>query len=228
MNRTDVKIIHISSEPEKQREIDSYNSLSQLGYRLIRIINPRYNKYPPTDNVFENRKDWIIGITKPDPNKFGFTSGHYGACMGHQSAILASFVDKDYTLICECDCLISTDIQFFKDRVDEAIKLLENSNYKIVRFEAPNGQVEYTERLSDNLYLGNMMTLGHCYMIQSSDKVFWMDRIEKVGWHSPDFWLNYSFEKAGEKMPAFKDLILTKQAGGFSIIDNTERPERAI
>lgn len=227
MNRKDVKIIHISSEPEEQREIRSFESLSQLGYRYIRIINPRYDKYPPTYNVFEGRTDWIVGITKPDPDKFGFTSGHYGACMGHQSAILASFVDKDYTLICECDCLISVDVQFFKDRVDEAIDLLENSSYKIVRFESPNHQVEYTEKLSENLYLGNMMTLGHCYMIHSKDMEFWLDRIKSVGWHSPDFWLNFSFQVVGEKMPAFKDFILTSQACGNSIIDNTYRPERS-
>ena len=135
MNRKDVKIIHVSSEPDKNREIRSYDSLSQLGYRYIRIINPRYMEYPPTHNVFEGRTDWIIGITKPDPNKFGFTSGHYGAWQGHMSAILASFVDNDYTLICECDCLITVDNQFFRDRVDEAINLLEKSDYKIFRFE---------------------------------------------------------------------------------------------
>jgi hypothetical protein len=228
MNRKDVKIIQVSSEPDKEREVKSFNSLSQLGYRYIRIINPRYMEYPPTDNVFEGRTDWIVGVTKPDPNKFGFTSGHYGACMGHQSAIMASFVDKDYTLICECDCLISVDTQFFKDRVDEAINLLENSDYKIVRFEAPNSQVQFTDKLSDNLYLGNMMTLGHCYMIHSRNMDFWLDRIKNVGWHSPDFFLNYAFNKVGEKMPSFKDLVLTKQSAGFSIIDNVEREERVI
>jgi hypothetical protein len=227
MNRDDVKIIQVSSEPEKEREILSNKSLSSLGYRYIRIVNPRYNKYPPTHNVFAGKKEWIVGITKPDPNKFGFTSGHYGACMGHQSAILASFVDDDYTLICECDCLLAVDAQFFKDRVDEAINLLENSDYKIVRFESPNHQVEYTEKVSDNLYLGNMMTLGHCYLIHSRNMDFWLERMKNVGWHSPDFWLNFSFQEKNEKMPAFKELILTKQAGGDSIIDNTFRPERA-
>lgn len=221
-----VKIIHISSEVEKEREIRSNESLSMLGYRYIRIINPRYNKYPPIDNVFDGHVDWIVGITKPDPNKFGFTSGHYGACMGHQSAILASFVDDDYTLICECDCLIKTDVDFFRDRVDEAVRLLENSDYKIVRFEAPNWQVKYTEKVSDNIYLGNIMTLGHCYMIHRRHQSFWLEQINKIGWHSPDWWLNYAFERSGELQPSFKDLILTGQAGGISIIDNTFRPDR--
>lgn len=153
MNRTDVKIIQIASEPYKEREIKSYNSLSQLGYRYIRIINPRYTEYPPTYNVFDGRTDWIVGITKPDPDKFGLTSGHYGAFIGHISAILSSFVDKDYTLICECDCLLNVEAQYFKDRVDEAINLLEKSDYKIVRFEAPNWQVKYTEKVSENIYL---------------------------------------------------------------------------
>ena len=39
MNRKDIKIIQVSSEPEKDREIKSHDSLSKLGYRYIRIIN---------------------------------------------------------------------------------------------------------------------------------------------------------------------------------------------
>jgi len=226
MNRTDVKIIQVSSEPDKNREIRSYDSLSQLGYRYLRVVNPRYMEYPPTHNVFDGRTDWIVGITKPDPNKFGFTSGHYGAWQGHLSAILSSFVDKDYTLICECDCLITVDVDFFRARVDEAINLLENSDYKIVRFEAPNHQVQFTDKVSDNLYLGDKMTLGHCYMINTKHRSWWLDRLDNVGWHTPDWWLNFAFERAGEKMPIFKDFVLTKQSGGFSIIDNVEREEK--
>lgn len=226
MNRKDIKIIQVSSEPETQREVKSFNSLSQLGYRYIRIINPRYTEYPPTYNVFDNRVDWIAGITKPDPNKFGFTSGHYGAWQGHMSAILSSFVDKDYTLICECDCLLNVDPQFFRDRVDEAVSALESSNYKIVRFEAPNHQVEFGNKVSDNLYECNLMTLGHCYMIHSKDRDFFLNRIDNVGWHTPDWWLNFAFERSNEKMLTFKDLTLTKQSEGFSIIDNVHREEK--
>lgn len=224
MNRKDIKIVQVCSEPEKQREIDSYNSLSQLGYRYIRIINPRYTEYPPTHNVFDGRTDWIIGITKPDPDKFGFTSGHYGAWQGHVSAILSSFVDEDYTLICECDCLLNVDTQFFRDCVDEAINLLENTNYKIVRFEAPSDQVEYTDKVSDNLWLGNIMTLGHCYMIHKRDMKFYIDNMNF--WHTPDWWLNFVFERSGEKMLIFRDLEITKQSAGFSIIDNVYREEK--
>jgi len=227
MNRKDIKIIQVSSEPNAEREVKSFNSLSKLGYRYIRIINPRCTEYPPTHNVFDGHTDWIVGVTKPDPNKFGFTSDHYGAWQGHLSAIMSSFVDNDYTLICECDCLLAVDVEAFRERVDEAINLLENSDYKIVRFEAPNHQVEFTDKVSDNLYLGNVMTLGHCYLINSKKhRNWWLDRFDNVGWHTPDWWLNFAFERAGEKMPIFKDLILTKQSEGFSIIDNVFREEK--
>jgi hypothetical protein len=227
MNRKDIKIIQISSEPDKQREIRSHQSLSQLGYRYIRIINPKYLEYPPTENVIDGKKEWIVGVTKPDPNKWGLTSGHYGAWQGHMSAIFASFVDKDFTLICECDCLITVDSQLFRDRVDEAINLLENSDYKIVRFEAPNPNlVQITDQLSDNLYSANINTLGHCYLISSKHRNWWLDRFDNVGWHTPDWWLNFAFERVGERMAVFKNFILTGQAEGFSIVDNVDRPER--
>ena len=226
MNRTDVKIIQVSSEPLVKRELDSFESLSKLGYRYIRIINPRYSEYPPIENVFDGNKEWIVGITKPNPDEWGLTSGHYGAWQGHLSAILASFIDKDYSIICECDCLLNVSPEEFRSRVDEAISLLETSNYKIVRFETPNHQVNFGNKLTDNLYEGDLMTLGHCYMIHSKDRDFFINRIDSVGWHTPDWWLNFAFERAGEKMAIFKDLSLTKQSEGFSIIDNTHRPER--
>ncbi len=227
MNRKDVKIIQVSSEPSVSREIRSFESLSKLGYRYIRIVNPRYMEYPPTHNVYDGRVDWIVGVTKPNPNEWGLTSGHYGAWQGHLSAILASFVDSDYTIICECDCLITVDPEFFRQRVDEGIKLLESSNFKIIRFEAPNHQVEFAEQLTENIWSANMNTLGHCYLISTKHREFWLDRLDNVGWHTPDWWLNCAFQKVGEKMPVFKDMVLTGQAAGVSIIDNTFRPDRA-
>jgi len=227
MNRSDVKIIQVSSEPLKEREIASHYSLSRLGYRYIRIINPRFTDYPPVETVFDNRRDWIVGITKPDPNKFGLTSGHYGAWQGHVTAILSSFADRDYTLICECDCLLAVDPKDFRNYVDEAISVLERTDYKIVRFEAPIlDQVQFEDKISENLYKSNIMTLGHCYLIHSRNRDWWIDKIDSIGWHTPDWWINFAFLRSGEKMLSFKDLVLTKQAEGFSIIDNTFRPER--
>jgi len=227
MNRSDVKIIQISSDPSQQREISSQESLNQLGYRYLKLINPRFTDFPPTENVFDGRTDWIIGITKPDPNQFGLTSGHYGAWLGHMSAILSSFSDNDYTLICECDCLLDVDPQNFKNYVDEAISVLENSDFKIVRFEAPIlDQVNYSEQISENLFLGDIMTLGHCYLIHRKHRNWWLDRMDSIGWHAFDWWLNFSFLRVGEKMPSFKNLILTKQSEGYSIIDSTYKPER--
>jgi len=224
MNRKDVKIIQVSSEPEVQREIDSHNSLSQLGYRYIRIINPRYTEYPPTDHVIDGHVEWVK--MSKGFNEWGLTPGHYGAWSGHISAILASFVDKDYTLICECDCLLNVDSQTFKDRVDEGIQLMESSDYKIVRFEVGRDEIIYTDRVSDNLYLANMMTLGHCYMIHSKHRNFWLDRIDNVGWTTPDHWITTALQRVCELQPSFRYLELTKQSAGLSIIDNVLHPER--
>lgn len=224
MSRKDIKIIQICSEPENKREIASFNSLSKLGYRYIRIINPRYTELPPSHNVFDGHVEWIK--MSKSYNEWGLTPGHYGAWSGHISAIMASFVDKDYTLICECDCLLNVDSNYFSERVDEAINLLENSNYKIVRFEVGNDQVEYSDKVSENLYLANIMTLGHCYMINPNHRDFWLDRIDKVGWTTPDWYLNFALERAGELQPSFRFLKLTKQSEGFSIIDNIYHNER--
>ena len=226
MNRKDVKIVHTSLDIQSKREIESYESLSQLGYKYIRIINPVQKEYPPTHNVIDGNVDWIVGITKPDPDQWGLTSGHYGAWNGHLNSILCSMVDLDYSLICECDCLLNVDPEYFKDRVDEAIDAMEKHNYKIVRFEVPNFQTEFGEQISENLYSGDMIIMTHCYLINPRDRNFFLDRLDNIGWHTPDWWLNFSFERANEKMAIFRHLALTKQASGVSAVDNTFRPER--
>jgi hypothetical protein len=226
MNRKDVKIIHTSLDIQSKREIESYESLSQLGYKYIRIINPIQKDYPPVHNVIDGRLEWIVGITKPDPDQWGLTSGHYGAWNGHINSILCSMSDLDYSLICECDCLLNVEPEYFKDRIDEAIEAMEKFNYKIVRFEVPNFQTEYGEQITENLYSGNMIIMAHCYLINPRDRNFFLDRLDNVGWHTPDWWLNFSFERANEKMAIFRHLALTKQASGVSAVDNTFRPER--
>ena len=226
MNRKDVKIVHTSLDIQSKREIESYESLSQLGYKYIRIINPVQKEYPPTHNVIDGNVDWIVGITKPDPDQWGLTSGHYGAWNGQLNSILCSMVDLDYSLICECDCLLNVDPEYFKDRVDEAIDAMEKHNYKIVRFEVPNFQTEFGEQISENLYSGDMIIMTHCYLINPRDRNFFLDRLDNIGWHTPDWWLNFSFERANEKMAIFRHLALTKQASGVSAVDNTFRPER--
>lgn len=226
MNRKDVKIVQISLDLKSQREVDSYNSLSKLGYKYIRILNPLQKDYPPTHNVIDGNTHWIVGITKPDPNEWGLTSGHYGAWNGHINAILCSMVDSDYTLICECDCLLHVDEQFFKDRVDEAISVMEKFDYKIVRFESPNFQTEYSDKLSENIHSGNLIIMTHCYLINPKHRDWWLNRIDNVGWHTPDWWLNFAFERANERMGIFRHLDLTKQAAGISAVDDTFRPER--
>jgi len=220
-----VKIIQLSSDPEAEREVRSFESLSKLGYRYIRMINPRYSEFPPTHNVFDGRIDWIVGITKPDPNKFGLTSGHYGAWQGHTSCILSSFCDDDYTIICECDCIINVDDDHFRDMVSEAINAIK-MGYKIARFEGTTPKCNVGKKISDNMWECDLLTLGHCYMISSRDMYWWMEKIRSVGWHTPDWWINFVFERSGEKMACFGDSVLTKQASGFSLIDNTEREEK--
>ena len=226
MNRKDVKIVQISLDLQSQREVESYKSLSKLGYKYIRIVNPLQKDYPPTHNVIDGHTDWIVGITKPEPNDWGLTSGHYGAWNGHINAILCSMVDSDYTLICECDCLLHVDEQLFKDRVDEAISVMEDFDYKIVRFESPNFQTEYSDKLSDNIHSGNLIIMTHCYLINPKHRDWWLNRIDNVGWHTPDWWLNFAFERAGERMGIFRYLDLTKQAAGISAVYDTFRPER--
>lgn len=224
-----LKIIQISSNPEDQREIESESSLRSLGYRYIRIINPRFQDLPPKGNVYGGHDEWIVGKTKEDPNQWGLTSGHYGAWLGHSMALLSSLSDDDYTLICECDCLISVDPEKFKRRVDEAIEVMETTDYKMVRFEhARKDIVPFYNRVSENLYECPTMTLAHCYLVHRKHQKFYMNCLKNTGWHTPDWWWSLCFKERGEMMVAFPDLKLTKQSAGTSLLDGIYQEEREV
>jgi hypothetical protein len=57
MNKSNIKIIQILTNPDSIREQKSIESLSKLDYRYIKIINKRYNKIAPLYNIFDNNKN---------------------------------------------------------------------------------------------------------------------------------------------------------------------------
>lgn len=217
-----IKIIHAGIDPSSPREAQSIKQLKSLGERYIRIENPPYDKEPPLAEVFGGRKDWYIGLEK-DYNQFGFTPRHYGAFLSHKQSIMMGFCDKGHSLICEGDCKI-LDENKFKLRLQEASKLLDETDYPIVRFETPNKGIATTfyNQVSSNMWECNQVILGHCYLINEKSENLFRQLFTQVGWHTPDWWLVYALQKVDQKMICFKE-ELTHQFNGFSEIDKIEK-----
>jgi GR25 family glycosyltransferase involved in LPS biosynthesis len=214
-----IKIIQLCSDPTEKREIESFKSLSKLGYRYVRMISPKWITQPPLDSIIDGNRHWYVGITKPDITKFGLTAGHYGCWHGHHSCVLSSFSDDDYTIITEADCLLNVNAVEFDKYVKEAIHAMEeNPQYKMVRFESWSN-IKSGKKITDNIFETNSMIQTHCYMIHKKDEKWWRYIFNNFGWHAYDLWLNIVFDRTGEKMLFFPTKHITTQADGPSAID---------
>ncbi len=191
------KIIQSGLDNTSEREVLSMEQLKSLGLRYIRIENQPYDRPAPLNNIYKNWVNFYRGSQKEN-NETGLTDRHYGAWLSHKQAILLSFADDDYSLICECDCRI-LDIDLFKERLSEAIKVLEeNPKYPIVRFEPISYSldkidVKFGDQISRNLY-------------------------DEDGWTTPDDWLWFTFIERQIPFLCFKE-DLTSQFSGYSQID---------
>lgn len=219
-----IKIVHCGIDFEAEREKLSSNQLQSLGIRYTRIKNQPYDFDPPINKIIDNRKDWYLGKSKPF-NQWGLTSRHYGAWLSHKQGIMLGFADGEHTLVCESDCKI-LDVKKFKSRLEEAVKVLDKTEYPIVRFEKPNNWIEtnFYNKVSENILECDNVLLGHCYLINNKSKPLFDKMYNSVGWHAPDIWLNIAFERQNQKQLCFNE-ELTHQFGGFSEIDKVDVKE---
>jgi hypothetical protein len=218
----DIKAIQFGLHDKSEREISSQQQLQSLTSNYTRIENARYSKEPPINEIFEGRKDWYVGLTK-EPDTWGLTPPHYGCWLGHKQAIQLGFCENEHFLVCEGDCRI-LDMDLFKTRLQEAIKVHDEQDYPIIRFEEPNNELTTTffDQVSKNIWEFDNIALSHCYLVNKKSKPIFDWLFLNVGWHTPDWWLNFAFPKADIKMLCFNEK-LTTQFDGTSAIDGVEK-----
>ena len=101
-----IKLVHILTEPNIKREVESINSLSPLGQTgidYIQQINQRYvgDAWKEFPAISQNKN------TKHGP-------GHYGAFHSFKKAIEENFSPEiDALVLCECDCVLTSTHQEF-------------------------------------------------------------------------------------------------------------------
>ena len=166
-----IKIIQAGIDRNADREVKSMEQLKSLGLRYIRIENEPYDREPPVNEIF---RGWTHLYKPGDKHhtELGLNSRHYGAWLSHKQSIMLGFSDKGHSLICEADCKI-LDLDKFKERLEEASKILDETDYPIVRFEKPNSggiQTQFYNQVSENIFECNEQIMGHCYLINEKSK----------------------------------------------------------
>lgn len=154
------------------------------------------------------------------------TPRHYGCYKAHIDAILEFFNDEndyDYLVIAEGDAKILVDPQNFKKYFDEAIRVLDETDYKIFTFGKSVHGIDLNKKIHENIYEIDCMWGTYLYIFSKKHKYYFKYIIEKYGWHAFDWWLNLSFEKEKQKFLKFNTDEICFEFDGYSYIDKVEK-----
>jgi len=206
-----IKIVHLLTQPEEEREQRSIESISKLGeydgIEYTQVINTPYTDLPPKDTC--NRPNDV----QLEPGYYKLAPGHYGCFKAHTDAILSCPPDNNTTyLFFECDALLLTDHNEFVNKLKEAIKISQEKDYTFFSF-AHNYETfnEYETHID-----AGMFTDAHAYLIRGSKIHEVHSKINNSKWDAFDLWVTNNFR---QEPKGFYKEPLVFQAKGYSLID---------
>jgi glycosyltransferase involved in cell wall biosynthesis len=206
-----IKICHLLTQPDVEREQRSIESLKPLGNYLdieyTQIINTPYTDLPPKDTCA--RPDDV----SPEPGYYKLSPGHYGCWLAHSEAILnCPKEDNTVYLFFECDAILQLPTNEFVSKLYEAINIAKKHNYTFFSF-AHNYEVfnDYGTHID-----AGMFTDAHAYFIMG-DKIDQVhNQIRNSKWDVWDLWMTNNF--TNQPKGFFKEPLVL-QAKGYSLLD---------
>lgn len=184
-----IRLVHLLTETESEREMMSIESLSPLkehGIEYLRHVNERYRgdahlRHLP---LYEGNH----------------TAGHYGAFQSFRKAIDQEFDESlDALILCECDCVLSVSHGRFADLAREAVSVCREHLINYVSFGSPvaNGTL-WSPVVEDHpaygsFYLTEKIILTHCIMLPRHSREYVLRQLRTNTWDAVDIWLNWAF-----------------------------------
>ncbi len=214
-----IKLVHILTEPNTQREVESIESLSplgQIGMEYIQQINERYVG-----------DDWkkVPAISQNSNTNHG--PGHYGAFQSFKKAMEENFSSEiDALVLCECDCVLTCSHEEFNESLQRGIQFAEQNQipYLSLGSRYVNGFLQSPETGMDpefpDFYITNKIILAHCVVLPQLSRETVLENLKKFSWDSPDLWFNESFWRSGLTRFGIIRERLARQYEGISLIDN--------
>lgn len=217
-----IQIKHLQTKPDDEREIISFNSISNLeqyGIEYERVINTPYNTTPPKEHC--RRPDHISPNNQPGElipgSGIGYlTGGHYGCFQSHTNVLRNLSEEYDYTVIFEADSYIEIDSQKLSELIKEFCKIMEKDN--VYYLSLANNLSHSKEQVHDLLLKTKNEFFTHAYIVRNKDKSWWVKQFKEMRWDGYDIWLNLVFEKDPQNRYTTKEEYVT-QIEGISLID---------
>jgi hypothetical protein len=231
-----IKLVHIQTTKDDQREKESRKSLEEVGLYGIQYIlhrNVPYADLPPKHNSL--RPDCVSMDLFDDETvqKLGtaLTPPHYGCYEAFKNAIMCEFDDDlDFLIVCEGDCLIEVPMDEFANKVKRAAQICSENNIGYFSFgdtktlEHGWHQSNVLEEIpnQDLLFVTDKIIGLQCIMFSKSTKKFLLEQFRTYGWDAADIYFNSIFRFSPFKMGILYNRITT-QVSGYSLIDQQEK-----
>ncbi|NBV27894.1 hypothetical protein EBS02_02585 [bacterium] len=214
-----IRLVHILTELEHQREKASINSLSpvsKVGIEYLQQVNQRYTG-----------EDWklVKALSQTEHTQHG--PGHYGAFQSFKKAILENFTsDLDALILCECDCVLEVTPEVFLNNVKRGLEFcqIHNLNHFSLGGRFVQGYLQSpisdTDPNFEDFYITNKIILAHCIVLTPVGREFYLDVLQGDSWDSPDLWFSEINWRHGNNRFGISYERSAYQHEGFSLIDN--------
>jgi len=229
-----IKLVHIQTTLNDEREQASRDSLERVkdhGWEYVLHTNEPYGSLPPKYNCLRPNCVSMELFDEQKVQQYGtaLTPAHYGCYQAFRDAIISEFHDCDYLMICEGDCIIETDIQFFIRKVEQCAHLMGPNDINYMSF-GDKDTLEYgwpqspvIKNVNDDMYVTDHIIGLQCIMFPKKIAESLKYKLRTHKWDAADMYFNNIF--AGPQMGIVKKR-LTTQADGFSLIDNMQKTFR--
>jgi hypothetical protein len=228
-NRPKIKLVHIQTTLNDDREQASRKSLEQVrdySWEYILHTNHPYKDLPPRHNCIRPDCVSMELFDSETVARLGtaLTPAHYGCYEAFKNAILSEFDECDYLIVCEGDCIIEEDINKFVYMVEECASKLEANNIGFMSFgdkdtlEFGWPQSPVVKEIDDVMYITDHLIGMQCIMFPKFAKSYLKEKLRTHSWDAADMYFNNIFYGSGYNM-GIVHKRLTTQADGYSLID---------
>jgi FkbM family methyltransferase len=207
--RHDLKLVHLLTRPEDDREVKSVRNISRLsrfGFPYVKRVNSPATEYP-----FGSKTFFHHDVKRP---------GYWGNYNAFKDAITEEF-DSEFLMICECDCEIEIPYREFVDLVNNVCDVMKREEIYYFSF----GDIEHSTKIkdvenADFMQYVDKIICCHCILFHKSAIEFLRKSFQREEWDVIDLFFSRIFEEVPFKKATLAKDRVCRQAEGYSLIDN--------
>jgi len=236
-----IKLVHLLFNPNYRADLseEKWESIMDKQRKSIECFDKIKYKFSSYVQLYSNiNRNELPVDTCADPSIVRFDNfvgyegpvlsyGHYGAYMAHRRGIIQEFSEEcDAIIIIESDVITDLSPENFYDRVREGYVISLNNDVRLVSFAGPKFGVttydvnEYIEDWGKWLKIPHFV-MGSSYMIMKSERQNIRHKLENSGWHTPDIWLYWNYDRRCNIMTSKEPIVY--QCEGFSGLDYRDK-----